>query len=219
MCIAICSYVHHFYIPGTLCEAFSPVCQNQPCLNNGTCQPSGDSFMCLCPLTSVGDRCQISFPCGNSPCQNNGVCRNTNETYTCQCPSHYTGRNCEIPLPCTSGPCVNGTCIDGADGDYSCECVPNYSGKNCDVQVLTCSKALCINGDCIMQDGIMQCVCDSGFTGEAVFLTFSSYHKKDRFKLDTVKVHDLHTNFTVHALSDRSTGNYFTMFLVVLNMH
>lgn len=50
-------------------------------------------------------------------------------------------------------------------------------------------------------------------------LTFSSHHKKDRFKLDTVKVHDLHTNFTVHALSDRSTGNYFTMFLVVLNMH
>ena len=107
-------------------------------LNGGQCVPNGAGFLCNCPATFTGKRCEapgelFSFfskdlfstsflaatPCQPNPCQNGGTCTPQGNTFFCQCPSTYAGRCCEIRIttttpydPCRQSPCQNGgTCI------------------------------------------------------------------------------------------------------------
>ncbi|XP_073838257.1 cubilin [Musca autumnalis] len=75
-------------------------CDNQPCLNGGTCIDSGSSFKCICPPGFMGETCTPApSPCSPNPCRNNGRCRpittSTNRSFTCQCAPGFLGEKCE----------------------------------------------------------------------------------------------------------------------------
>ena len=46
---------------GTHCEAFVNYCQNDTCMNNGTCEALFLNYTCHCPTSFYGRQCQISF--------------------------------------------------------------------------------------------------------------------------------------------------------------
>ncbi|CAF2134992.1 unnamed protein product, partial [Rotaria magnacalcarata] len=64
----------------------SNACQNNPCLNGGSCQNlSGGYFGCICSSAYTGTRCEVfigtpggagSNACQNNPCLNGGSCQN-----------------------------------------------------------------------------------------------------------------------------------------------
>ncbi|XP_063411590.1 ryncolin-1-like [Mytilus trossulus] len=50
-------------------------CSNQPCLNNGTCDALGSSYVCHCPDGYKGSNCEEYDNCGiNSDCVDNTTC-------------------------------------------------------------------------------------------------------------------------------------------------
>lgn len=77
---------------GTQCEININECENNPCLNGGTCTDKINGFTCACALGFSGSRCQINIDdCVSQPCRNNGICHDSIAGYTCECPPGYTG--------------------------------------------------------------------------------------------------------------------------------
>lgn len=71
-------------------------CTSNPCLNNGTCTLTGNSFTCLCPRGFDPPLCQKRIDyCASSPCLNGGICTNVAGGPKCTCPTGFQGNNCE----------------------------------------------------------------------------------------------------------------------------
>lgn len=74
-------------------------CSPNPCINGGTCSPSGSSYACVCAAGYKGTNCQTLIDnCTPNPCQNAGICVNGINTYTCQCSGGYGGLTCNTPV-------------------------------------------------------------------------------------------------------------------------
>lgn len=109
----------------------SATCDNDPCLNGGTCSddPSGsDSFTCACvPGYEDDARCAYETDyCAPITCQNGATCVSdrTSLTYDCQCVTGYTGILCETNIDdCQPNSCLNGApCVDGVN-EFMCDCL------------------------------------------------------------------------------------------------
>ena len=76
----------------------SSSCDQNPCLNGGTCRESnlGGSFFCLCRPGYQGSVCEEPLdPCQPNPCKNGGECVSKKPNYKCKCPDNFYGTNCE----------------------------------------------------------------------------------------------------------------------------
>ncbi|XP_052086111.1 neurocan core protein-like isoform X3 [Mytilus californianus] len=113
-------------------------CSSSPCVNGGTCTPTGSIYVCLCPTGYNGNQCQVT-PCSSSPCVNGGTCTPTGSIYVCVCPTGYNGNQCQV-TPCSSSPCVNGGTCTPTGSIYVCVCPTGYNGNQCQV------KPSCDNG-------------------------------------------------------------------------
>ncbi|CAF4429841.1 unnamed protein product, partial [Adineta steineri] len=92
-------------------------CAINPCLNGGQCLTNGPGFICNCPATFAGNRCEApaATPCQPNPCLNGGLCTSQGISFICQCLPTFTGRCCESRVvtttpfnPCAQSPCQNG---------------------------------------------------------------------------------------------------------------
>ncbi|CAF1035730.1 unnamed protein product [Adineta ricciae] len=156
-------------------------CAVNPCLNGGQCIPSGQGFVCNCPETYTGNRCEAPAPtpCQPNPCQNGGTCIPQGSSFVCQCPTMYNGFCCENRIttttpynPCAQSPCQNGgTCIPQGSS-FFCQCPPMYNGFCCETRITTttpynpCAQSPCQNGGiCIPQGSSFFCQCPPMFNG------------------------------------------------------
>ncbi|GFR72246.1 hypothetical protein ElyMa_003835300 [Elysia marginata] len=75
-------------------------CYYNPCLNGGTCEPSGThKFRCTCAAGFHGFTCaQPRNPCEDVQCQNDGVCKASKDMKyaLCSCKPGFTGFSCEL---------------------------------------------------------------------------------------------------------------------------
>jgi hypothetical protein len=121
---------------GFLGQASVDPCNQNPCLNEGTCVSNGNSFTCKCPWGWNGARCEICVTsCASNPCPSNRRCKAKFEGgYDCVCPPNKTGTNCELVNDvCASNPCRNGgVCTPIEGGTYTCQCSKPWSGVQCD---------------------------------------------------------------------------------------
>ena len=69
---------------GEECEIDVDLCENSPCLHNGTCQDHGTSYSCQCLPEYSGRNCSIE-QCRNDTCNNDGSCYNTPTGPRCAC--------------------------------------------------------------------------------------------------------------------------------------
>lgn len=89
--IAICFCSEGY--TGETCEILlNDPCENQPCLNSGTCTiESGSDFSCECASGYMGRDCGIDIDeCVTNPCLNDGTCVDGVNGFTCECIDGYS---------------------------------------------------------------------------------------------------------------------------------
>uniref|UniRef100_A0A3Q3H3R6 Crumbs cell polarity complex component 2 n=1 Tax=Labrus bergylta TaxID=56723 RepID=A0A3Q3H3R6_9LABR len=149
----------------------APICDSQPCLNQGVCQDQFNEFNCSCSAGWEGKLCEAEInECSPSPCVY-GSCKDLLADYRCDCEPGYTGTNCQDEVDnCLEFNCVNGgTCLETM-GANTCSCPPGYMGKRCQWRYppAACDAYReCLNGGvCIGGDTGGNCTCKPGYTGD-----------------------------------------------------
>ncbi|XP_029284924.1 protein crumbs homolog 1 isoform X2 [Cottoperca gobio] len=113
-----------------------PVCEPNPCLNEGECQDLFNTFNCSCTTAWAGGRCSFfTDTCASSPCVH-GNCSVNGLAYECTCESGYGGVDCDEQVDmCERHLCAHGgTCLHGMDR-YACLCPENYTGPFCNERI------------------------------------------------------------------------------------
>uniref|UniRef100_A0A3Q1J038 Uncharacterized protein n=1 Tax=Anabas testudineus TaxID=64144 RepID=A0A3Q1J038_ANATE len=64
-------------------------CSKNPCLNGGMCYSMWDDFICTCPPSTAGRRCEEVRWCELSPCPTDSECRMLNQGYECYANSTF----------------------------------------------------------------------------------------------------------------------------------
>lgn len=127
-------------LTGKFCESelrIHQLCQNDPCLNNGTCRvlPGSNSNDCVCAPGYTGEYCETDInECNSNPCENGGHCVDSRNSYNCLCGhTGYEGVNCELNInECLENPCLNNAVCFDTYGSYVCQCQDGYGGHDCD---------------------------------------------------------------------------------------
>uniref|UniRef100_A0A3B4U7M0 Protein crumbs homolog 1-like n=1 Tax=Seriola dumerili TaxID=41447 RepID=A0A3B4U7M0_SERDU len=148
----------------------APICDSQPCLNQGECLDQFYEFNCSCSSGWEGELCETEInECSSGPCVY-GTCKDLLADYQCDCEPGYTGKDCQEELDnCLEFSCVNGgSCVEMV-GTHTCLCPPGYVGKRCQWRfppVACDAKTECLNGGiCIGGNSGGNCTCKPGYTG------------------------------------------------------
>jgi len=171
---------------GQRCEYDRNECEENICLNNGTCSNHPGGYRCYCQENFYGNNCQHKHICyDQSPCLNHGRCQVDDDGYQCLCSENYTGVHCEYPT-CQTTPCLNnGTCVDDDERGFTCNCtMTGYHGDKCELDTDECLSSPCLNnGTCFDQINGYTCQCSKDFFGlqcenhEKFYRSFAlSYH-------------------------------------------
>ncbi|CAF4724968.1 unnamed protein product, partial [Rotaria sp. Silwood1] len=162
---------------GQDCLSDVRACEDQPCVNNGTCVVYLRSYLCQCQKGFTGRSCEIAIKtiyhiCNRATCIHGDCSRDGH----CICHIGWTSENCNRSLikesACVSRPCLhNSTCENLIDTNslsaYRCQCRIGYIGRNCEVAIVTsCERTPCIHGRCLKIDLYTEiCICEDNWTG------------------------------------------------------
>ena len=185
--------VFQFSYKGLNCEIDIDECEDNPCLNRGTCYNIYGSYVCACPAGFEGQNCELNLnECISNPCFNGGQCLDDVGSYKCNCTgTGYAGEHCEllprsnsgnnlssgnnVALPVTIGalncehlncPAPGSMCVRDSQGPH-CICRPGYVGAPPDCVPNFCVSNPCIHGGtCINHRDRFECICSPEWKGK-----------------------------------------------------
>ena len=89
---------------GEFCGTASPYCSPETCLNGGSCSEEYGRFMCTCPPSYTGQRCELENSCDINECLNGGECSDRpSGEFQCSCGDDFGGQSCELLVASFSG--------------------------------------------------------------------------------------------------------------------
>ncbi|CAF3647199.1 unnamed protein product [Rotaria sordida] len=162
---------------GQDCLSDVRACEDQPCVNNGTCVVYLRSYLCQCQKGFTGRSCEIAIKTIDHIC-NRATCIHGDCTRDGHCICHigWTSKNCNRRFMkesgCASRPCLHNSTCENLIGTnqlstYRCHCRIGYIGRNCEVAIVTsCERKPCIHGQCLKIDLYTEiCICEENWTG------------------------------------------------------
>jgi hypothetical protein len=155
---------------GKACDVLPTTCDDNPCLNGGSCTAFSGDIICECLQDFELPFCTEIDECASNPCQNGGICLDGPTEYTCSCANGFMGTDCSMNIDdCLQNPCLNGgNCMDGV-ADVSCDCMSSvdYVGKFCQINVNDCLTSKCSDDStCVDGEFTHSCDCNPGFIGD-----------------------------------------------------
>lgn len=146
------------------------LCEDDPCGERGTCNDATGEVICVCEVGYEGDYCESCYPgyhddgsgacvldetCLATTCDGHGSCDDSAGTVTCSCDDEYMGDHCE-------------SCAAGYHRDDEENCVVD---EDC-----SASDPCGLNGSCDDTTGVVECICDEGYTGDFCEECYPGYH-------------------------------------------
>uniref|UniRef100_A0A3Q2GQT8 Versican core protein n=1 Tax=Cyprinodon variegatus TaxID=28743 RepID=A0A3Q2GQT8_CYPVA len=81
---------------GAYCYKGIYSCEENVCLNGGSCFKRGSIYSCSCSSGYTGHQCETEIDeCQSNPCRNGGTCVDGLASFTCVCLPSYSGLYCE----------------------------------------------------------------------------------------------------------------------------
>ncbi len=145
-------------------------CAGDPCNGHGTCDDSTGEAVCTCETGYTGvfcESCDVGYHddgtfncvpdehCTATTCDGHGDCDDSTGEVGCSCHEGYTGEYCE-------------TCEDGFHRDEKENCVAD---EYC-IKTDPCGE----NGTCEDSTGVIECLCNEGYSGEYCGECSAGYH-------------------------------------------
>ncbi|KAK2166920.1 hypothetical protein NP493_1297g00014 [Ridgeia piscesae] len=87
--------IHVATLSSIVSEPAPVSCNDNPCLNKGTCTVANGTVVCACAYGYTGRNCKAKITCADTPCNAGGSCVEDGNVSTCSCAPHRTGRYCE----------------------------------------------------------------------------------------------------------------------------
>ncbi len=89
---------------GDFCQITPTYCNENACLNDGTCIEETAGFSCTCLASFTGTTCESENNCANEVCLNGGMCTDvTTGGVKCLCKPGFNGPNCELRVVSFNG--------------------------------------------------------------------------------------------------------------------
>ncbi|CAE1168923.1 unnamed protein product [Acanthosepion pharaonis] len=155
---------------GTNCTELDPVCDRNPCQNDGKCIGNLIDFNCICSAQYqnktcdvVVDACETVNPCvGES-----NACQNLFTRSGCACLNGKSGFDCNDRPICTPTKCLNGGTCEIKNYIANCICPIGFEGRRCHIISDPCSYIKnCNKTDCENQGQQAFCKCVNGKIGQ-----------------------------------------------------
>ncbi len=152
------------------CVADEDCTVSDPCGSYGTCVDTTGVIECVCDSGYDGQFCSTCYAgyhdegagvcvldeqCLANTCSAHGTCDDAGGVVSCVCDSGYTGSNCQ-------------SCDVDFHRDLNNNCVAD---EDC-----TASDPCGAHGTCDDNTGVIECVCDSGYTGQFCDNCYPGYH-------------------------------------------
>ncbi|KAG8226942.1 hypothetical protein J437_LFUL004660, partial [Ladona fulva] len=195
---------------GTFCELEENMCENEPCLNDGKCQPNGSSYSCSCSPEFTGQNCELrSDSCTPNPCANGGTCSSYESDYECLCPADFEGNHCEKTI-CDSPPCTsNSSCVFNGE-DWECLCGSDSSEDDCTVEGMLIDGEDGMDEDAFLASDSVLHFPQSGTTN---YVLVTGYSEKNYTRISLcgwMNTTDRSNYGTVFSLATAGSDNAFT---------
>ena len=89
---------------GMFCQTPVSQCAQNPCENGSTCVEEAAGFVCVCPPSHTGTRCEVLNNCADNMCSNGGTCIDLEGGgFNCDCSQDFKGEKCELLTVSFSG--------------------------------------------------------------------------------------------------------------------
>uniref|UniRef100_A0A914S6C9 EGF-like domain-containing protein n=1 Tax=Parascaris equorum TaxID=6256 RepID=A0A914S6C9_PAREQ len=118
-----------------------PLCDTQPCINEGICEAASGTFRCICAQIAVSRIVLTNF-LGNKAGALIDFVTPTDDSVilsvTFIAETGFTGPDCsQIVDPCSlDNPCKHGAdCVPLQLGRFKCKCLPGWTGPTCHINI------------------------------------------------------------------------------------
>ncbi|CAF1071232.1 unnamed protein product [Adineta steineri] len=197
-------------IYGDICDKDIEDCDNESCMNNGTCIELVNGFACHCLPDFDGSRCQHRRTKHDNHCKktcyNNGKCVLLNNKEKCSCLTNYYGSECEYTTHNNTSSAIRkcsllkyrnshneATCLAiGLTPSFSVDCTCHYDHENKNMAICQITPSPYLNEKCTFKKAISLSPLSTLYNKISIHVCPINWQILDQYENTQEKVNSVH---------------------------